>query len=89
MMRSALIASTGVSALAFTIALLFSGSGSAAEDPVLLKDLSTVIRLLDLPCDRIVSARRKADNSHIATCKDGRRYRIFVNPEGRVVAQRR
>lgn len=88
-MSSALAASTGVSALAFTITLLLSGSGSAAEDPALLKDLTAVIRLLDLPCDRIVSARREADHSHIATCKDGRRYRIFVNAEGRVVAQRR
>jgi hypothetical protein len=60
----------------------------AAEDPALLKDLTAVIRLLDLRCDRVVSARREADNSHIASCKDGRRYRIFVSPEGRVVAQK-
>lgn len=83
-----MIAVARASALVFTITVLFAGPGSAAEDPALLKDLSTVIRLLDLPCDRLVRARRETDNSHIATCKDGRRYRIFVSPEGRVVAQK-
>lgn len=83
-----MIAAARASALVFTITVLFSGPGSAAEDPALLKDLTAVIRLLDLPCDRVVSTRREADNSHIASCKDGRRYRIFVSPEGRVVAQK-
>lgn len=83
-----MIAAASASALVFTITALISGPGSAAEDPALLKDLSTVIRLLDLPCDRVVGARRAADNSHIASCRDGRRYRVFVNAEGRVVAQR-
>lgn len=81
-------AAARASAHVFTIAVLISGPGSAAQDPALLKDLSTVIRLLDLPCDRLVNARREADNSHIASCRDGRRYRIFVSPEGRVVAQK-
>lgn len=83
-----MIAAPMAKALVFTITVLLSGPGSAAEDPALLKDLTAVIRLLDLPCDRVVKARREADNSHIASCKDGRRYRIFVNPEGRVVAQK-
>lgn len=76
------------SALVLTITVLFTGPGAAAEDPALLKDLTAVIRLLGLPCDRVVSARREADGSHIASCKDGRRYRVYVNPEGRVVAQK-
>jgi len=38
-----------------------------------------------------INSRRKcaapqAANDHIATCKHGNRYRIFVNPQGRVVA---
>jgi len=41
-----------------------------------------------LPCGPVVSARRQADNDHIATCKNGNRYRVFVNAEGRVVAQK-
>lgn len=81
-------AAARASALVFTITVLISGPGSAAEDPALLKDLTAVIRLLDLPCDRVLSARREADHSHIASCRDGRRYRVFVNAEGRVVAQK-
>lgn len=83
-----MIAAARASTLVFAITMLISGPGSAAEDPALLKDLTAVIRLLDLPCDRVVSARRATDNSHIASCRDGRRYRIFVSPEGRVVAQK-
>jgi hypothetical protein len=30
--------------------------------------------------------RGKDDN--LATCKDGNRYRVYVNPDGRVVAEK-
>jgi hypothetical protein len=30
----------------------------------------------------------KGDNDYVATCKDGNRYRVFVNAEGRVVVQK-
>jgi hypothetical protein len=59
-----------------------------ADDAALLKDLTSVIALLGLPCGQVVSATRLKDNDHLATCKDGNRYRVFVNPEGRVVAQK-
>lgn len=83
-----MIAAVRASALLFTITALLAGPASAAEDRALLKDLTAVIRLLGLPCDQVVSARREADSSHIASCKDGKRYRVFVNAEGRVVAQK-
>ena len=60
----------------------------AADDAALLKDLTSVIALLGLPCGQVVSATRLKDNDHLATCKDGNRYRVFVNAEGRVVAQK-
>ena len=60
----------------------------AADDVALLKDLTSVIALLGLPCGRVVSATRLNDNDHIATCQDGNRYRVFINAEGRVVAQK-
>ena len=60
----------------------------AADDDALLKDLTSVIALLGLPCGQVVSATRLKDNDHVATCKDGNRYRVFVNAEGRVVAQK-
>lgn len=82
--------STRASALVFTLAALCAGPSSAAAttDSALLKDLTAVIVLLGLPCDRVVSAMRQADGSHVATCKNGKRYRVFVNAEGRVVAQK-
>ena len=85
-----MITSTRASALAFTLAAMCAGSASATAitDPALLKDLTAVIVLLGLPCDRVVDASRHADGSHSATCSNGKRYRVFVNAEGRVVVQK-
>lgn len=83
-----MIASARITALIFAFGTLCAGPASAADDPALLKDLTAVITLLGMPCGQVVSARPLADKGHIASCKDGKRYRIFVNAEGRVVAQR-
>ena len=77
-----------VSALIVPFAVLFAGPSPAAEDVTLLKDLTSVIMLLGLPCGQVVSAKRQADNDHLVSCKNGNRYRVFVNAEGRVVAQK-
>ncbi|AJP49214.1 hypothetical protein PG1C_13805 [Rugosibacter aromaticivorans] len=76
------------SALIFALTVFFAGPSSAADDTALLKDLTSVIMLLGLPCGQVISAKRQADNDHIASCKDGSRYRVFVNTAGRVVAQK-
>jgi len=83
-----LIISARTLALIFSLAALFSEPLPAAEDVSLLKDLTSVILLLGLPCGQVVSAKKQADNDHIALCKNGIRYRVFVNAEGRVVAQK-
>ena len=70
------------------LAVFGAAPARAADDAALLKDLTSVIALLGLPCGQVVRATRLKDNDHIATCKDGNRYRVFVNPEGRVVAQK-
>ena len=67
----------------------FAAQAPAAEDAALLKDLTSVIALLGEPCGQVVSAMKLKDNDHIATCKDGNRYRVFVNAEGRVVAEKK
>ena len=76
----------------WTLAALLAASiavpSRAADDAALLKDLTSVIALLGLPCGQVVSATRLKDNDHIATCRDGNRYRVFINAEGRVVAQK-
>ena len=61
---------------------------AAADDPALLKDLTSVIALLGLPCGKVVAATPLGDNDHVATCENGTRYRVFLNAEGRVVAQK-
>jgi hypothetical protein len=74
--------------LIFAMSAFLAGNARAAEDAALLKDLTSVIALLGLPCGQVTSATRLKDNDHVATCKDGNRYRVFVNAEGRVVAQK-
>jgi len=63
-----------------------AGPSFAADD--LAKDLTSTIALLGLPCGQVVSAQRLQDNDYLATCKDKNRYRVYVNAEGRVVAQK-
>lgn len=75
-------------ALIFVMSILFAAHADAAEDAALLKDLTSVIALLGLPCGQVVSAKQLKENDNVATCKDGNRYRVFVNAEGRVVAQK-
>jgi len=74
--------------LALTIASVsfFPEASRAAEDPALLKDMTSVIALLGLPCGQVVSVEKKGENDHVATCKDGNRYRVALNAAGRVVA---
>jgi len=74
--------------LIMAMTLCFTVPVRAAEDAALLKDMTSVIALLGLPCGQVVSAIKKGDDDHIVTCKDGNRYRVFLNAEGRVVAQK-
>ncbi len=60
----------------------------AADDPKQRKDLAAVIALQGLPCGEVVGYEVKGDNDYVATCKDGNRYRVFVNAGGRVVVQK-
>jgi dienelactone hydrolase len=67
----------------------FSGTGAlAADDASMIRDLKATIALQGLPCDEIVDAKRNADSDYLATCKDGNRYHIFVNPQGRVMVEK-
>jgi len=75
-------------ALGIALSASFPAFTWAAEDPALLKDMTAVIALLGLPCGQVVSVVTKGENDHIATCKDGNRYRVFLNPAGRVVAEK-
>jgi hypothetical protein len=68
--------------------LASSGIAAAQEPPSVAKDLTTVITLLGLPCGEVVKVEPKGENDNVATCKDGHRYRVYVNADGRVVAEK-
>ncbi len=68
--------------------LSITGVSQAADDVSITRDLTAVIALLGLPCGKVVSVVKKGDNDHIASCENGNRYRIFLNTEGRVVAEK-
>jgi hypothetical protein len=72
--------------LSVVLSAFLAGPSFAADD--LSKDLTSTIALLGLPCGQVVSAQRLKDNDYLATCKDKNRYRVYVNAEGRVVAQK-
>ncbi|PYN87788.1 MAG: hypothetical protein DMD87_12400 [Candidatus Rokuibacteriota bacterium] len=78
-MAGALIAST---------AMLSAAPVRAADDPAVLKDLTAVIALQGQPCGQVLTATKQGDNDYVVACKDGSRYRVFVNAEGRVVVQK-
>ena len=75
-----------VLALAIASVSFYPESSRAAEDPALLKDMTSVIALLGLPCGQVVRVERMGENDHVATCKDGNRYRVVLTAAGRVVA---
>jgi hypothetical protein len=73
-----------IGALVAALSMFACAPLRAADDPADLKDLTSVIVLLGLPCGQVVSATRIKDNDHIVTCQDGNRYHVYVNAEGRV-----
>jgi hypothetical protein len=60
---------------------------SFADDEELKKDLTAVIALHGLPCGQVVAVTVQAENDFLASCKDGNRYRVYLNPAGRVVVE--
>ena len=58
------------------------------NEEALKKDLTAVIALHGLPCGEVVAARELAESDYAASCKDGNRYRVYLNAEGRVVVEK-
>jgi hypothetical protein len=64
------------------------GTGIAAADDAFAKDLKATIALQGQPCDQVVSSTRNKDSDYNASCKDGNRYHVFVDGNGRVVVKK-
>jgi len=79
-----------IAGLAVTLfaAVSIATSSLAADDASVKKDLFTVITLQGLPCGEVVSYTTKNDNDHVVVCKDGNRYHVYVNAQGRVVVEK-
>ncbi len=77
------------SVLVLTLAAAGACAPCAAEDdPGMGKDLAATIALHGQPCDLVVDAKRNGDSDYTATCKDGNRYHVYVDPSGRVVVKK-
>jgi len=76
-------------ARSLVVAALFAVPLFAADDEALKKDLTAVIALQGLPCGEVVAATELAKDDYAATCKDGNKYRVYMNAEGRVVVEKR
>ena len=51
-------------------------------------DLKATIALQGQACDQIAASKRNADSDYSVTCKDGNRYHVYVNPQGRVLVEK-
>lgn len=75
--------------LLLTLFLLGMTPAHAADSSALAKDLTASIALLGLPCGQVISVSPQGERDHLATCSDGNRYRVYVNAQGRVAAEKR
>ncbi len=75
-------------ALTISVATFLATPAPAADDAATRKDLAAVIALQGLPCGEVISVKTQGDNDHIASCKDGNRYHVFLNSTGRVVVEK-
>jgi len=71
------------------VASFFAVPSFAADDEALKKDLTAVIALQGLPCGEVVEAIEQAKDDYAVSCKDGNKYRVYMNAAGRVVVEKR
>ena len=76
---------TVVFAQSLLVLVLFAGPSFAADDETLKKDLTAVIALQGLPCGEVIEVTVQAESDFAVTCKDGNKYRVYLNAAGRVV----
>jgi hypothetical protein len=79
---------TAIVLAALTISAASSLSAWAAGDTSLGNDLKATIVLQGKPCDQIVNTQHNGDSDYTAACKDGNRYHVYVNAQGRVIVDK-
>ena len=73
--------------LLFTAVVSYTGT-VAADNPAVGKDLGATIALQGQPCGKVIESKRNGDSDYTATCADGNRYHVYVDPSGRVVVKK-
>ena len=58
------------------------------EEEAMKKDLTAVIALHGLPCGEVIAAKELAETDYAASCKDGNKYRVYLNAAGRVIVEK-
>ncbi len=59
------------------------------HDAEVKKDLKTVLALKGKSCDEITSIKTQGENDYLVTCKNGKRYRIRIDANDRVLVEDR
>jgi hypothetical protein len=80
---------TAAWAQSFVMAAFLAVPSFAEDEEALKKDLTAVIALHGLPCGQVVAVKVLAESDYAASCKDGNRYRVYMNAGGRVVVEKR
>jgi len=75
-------------AQSLVVAALFVVPSLSDDDEALKKDLTAVIALHGLPCGEVVAVKVLAENDYAASCKDGNKYRVYLNDAGRVIVEK-
>ena len=70
------------------MAAFFAVPSLAADDEALKKDMTSVIALQGLPCGQVVAVKVNGENDYACSCKDGNRYRVYLNAAGRVIVEK-
>jgi hypothetical protein len=60
----------------------------AANSAPVGDDLKATVVLHGYACDQVASTKRNGDSDYLVACKDGNRYRVFVDPHGRVTVEK-
>ena len=66
----------------------FFAAQAPADEEKLKQDLTAVIALHGLPCGEVVAVTVLAESDYAASCKDGNKYHVYLNKDGRVVVDK-
>jgi len=75
--------------LVLTLAALPVSARAQPDDATVRKDLLTVLALKGKPCREIITLQRQGENDYLVTCKDGSKYRIYIDAQDRVLVEDR